>query len=722
MIIFRNITWKNLLSTGNNPITIQLDRSPTTLIVGQNGAGKCLHRSTEVDIKCDDPESNKKLTNHFMTCNDEVKLTIEQITTFYNEYPECIGKLKANTRHGYKTIEYAEITAYNSDVIKIKVESNKEIMCSPDHLFFDGEKWKKCREYSIGDYVLTKSGKQKIISISLEPYKDDLYDLQIEEVKEFYANEFVSHNSTLLDALSFALFGKAHRDINKNQLINTINAKNLEVDVDFDIGSQKFKVIRGMKPNKFEIYQNGNMINQDSDSRDYQKYLEQSILKLNHKSFHQIVVLGSTSFIPFMQLSTSVRREVIEDLLDIQVFTKMNHLIKERNAKIKEEINDITYKYNTIQEKIVFQKKYINDITQINDEQIKEKQSRIAKLQNEIKDLQNDVCTHQDYIDQHQDGLNDSIRKLNKKKSNLLQYDAQFKVQISQLVKETKFYDENDICPSCTQKIDMDLRKSKQEIAKERAKNLSLGVENVAAEIQAVESNLEKFKELSDTIVKRNHMIFSINQIIQKLYSEIQNIEKSLNALSSTNDLVQAQSDLNESLLLKESIFEKRHKMNEQKTYNDAALEMLKDSGIKTKVIREYLPVMNTLINKYLSVLDFFILFHLDENFNEVIKSRHRDNFNYESFSEGEKMKIDLALLFTWRQIARMKNSTNTNLLILDEVGDSSLDADGISSIMSIISTLKDTNTFIISHRDALEEKLDSKIIFIKDQNFSKML
>ena len=571
MILFRSIQWKNFLSTGDNPIRIQLDRSPTTLIVGQNGAGK----------------------------------------------------------------------------------------------------------------------------------------------------------STLLDALSFGLFGKAHRDINKMQLVNTINGRGLEVVVEFDIGSHKFKIIRGVKPNKFEIYQNGNMVNQDSDARDFQKYLEQNILKLNHKSFHQIVVLGSSSFIPFMQLPAYIRREVIEDLLDIQVFSKMNQLLKERNGKLKEEIADATFNYDLLREKVNLQRKYIRDITEMNEEQARQKQEQIDALQQEINDLQDKNAEHSEFIAQHQKGLDDAIKRTSKKRTAVLQYEAQFKTQIGQVVKDAKFYEENHVCPTCTQDIGDDIRSSKLEAAKARAKELQEAMVHASEQSATLESDLERLNETAESIREKTTNIHTNNQTITRLQGQIRTIEADIVAMSSKGgDLDVAQKELDEMVSDRDAMSERKLKLLEERTYNDAAAEMLKDTGIKTKIVKEYLPVMNNLVNKYLQVLDFFVSFHLDENFNEVIKSRHRDSFNYSSFSEGEKQRIDLALLFTWRQIARMKNSTSTNLLVLDETFDSSLDQDGVDNLMKILGTLEnDTNVFVISHKgDLLDGKFRSKITFEKEHNFSVMV
>ena len=531
--------------------------------------------------------------------------------------------------------------------------------------------------------------------------------------------------STLLDALSFALFGKPHRNINKPQLVNTINGKNTEVEVNFTIGSHTFAVKRGIKPTKFEIWQNGNMINQSSAAKDYQKFLEQNILKLNHKSFHQIVVLGSSSFIPFMQLPAGHRRDVIEDLLDIGVFSKMNLILREKDSKLKEEIGNITYEYDLNKEKISLQKKYIRDITELNDEQIEKKTAQIDTNQDEIEEFNMVNNNLSQEIESLQEGLAESLKTNHDKKQSLSQFKFQFQSKIKEVVKDAKFYEENDVCPTCSQGIGDDLRHKKLSNAKSKAQELNTAISDASEQSTIVEQAIERLNITAEQVREKTASISTNNSTIAGLQRQIHNLETEIDSLrGSTGDLSKANSELSELQESRNVLSEEKLKLIDTKSYNQAASEMLKDTGIKTKVIKQYLPVMNNLVNKYLQVLDFFVKFELDESFNETIKSRHRDSFNYASFSEGEKQRIDLALLFTWRQIARMKNSTSTNLLILDETFDSSLDHDGIDNLMKILYTLDDqaTNVFVISHNgDLLDGKFRSKIEFVKEHNFSKV-
>jgi len=530
--------------------------------------------------------------------------------------------------------------------------------------------------------------------------------------------------STLLDALSFALFNKPHRDINKNQLVNSINGKKTLVEVEFKIGNQDFKIVRGIKPARFEIWQNNNMINQSSNARDYQKFLEQNILKLNHKSFHQVVVLGSSSFIPFMQLPAWSRRSVIEDLLDINIFSKMNTLLKERNSKIKDELVDINHRIELLKTKITGQNKYIKDLQSLNQDQIEKKEDSIEVHKKEIKstfeesrDLGQNLETLLKEEDKRYKTTNDEM-------SNLKSHDLQHTSKIKELVGQARFYEDNDQCPTCDQDIEQSLKESKIEDIKKSAANVQQNKTILSKQIEDAKAELQDIQNKTNQLRQKQQKINSNNEKITVLQKEIDRVQKEIGQLSSaTGDVSKAKKELNNSRKSKEDITEKKLQYVEERTYNEVIGEMLKDTGIKTKVIKQYLPVMNRLINQYLQILDFFVAFHLDENFNETIRSRHRDSFNYSSFSEGEKQRIDLSLLFTWRQVAKMKNSAATNLLVLDETFDSSLDHDGIESLTKILSTLEDgTNVFIISHKgDILENKFRSKIEFFKQKNFSKI-
>ena len=548
------------------------------------------------------------------------------------------------------------------------------------------------------------------------------------DFREHKTNLIVGHNgagkSTLLDALSFALFGRAHRNIGKPQLVNSINNKDCVVEVNFSVAGSAFKIIRGIKPNIFEIYKNGELINQDSHNKEYQKILEANILKLNHKSFHQIVVLGSSSFIPFMQLPAQHRRDVIEDLLDINVFSKMNQILKEKNSLLKDQIKDVGYKIDLQSNKIDTQKKYIQDINRINKDLKDQKLAEIDGMRTQMSDLNIENDELRVKINEQSEVITTSISKCEKKREELIGYDNKFKSEIKSVVKEAKFFEDNCTCPTCSQDIDEEIKKEKLSIASTKAKELTSALNKLSLELSVTEEKLVADRSIMEQVRLWQQKQSSNIQVITHIQKSINGQQIDINNLTdTTSDISKAKEDLDSYIELKNSMTEDKLELNEQFQYNQCIAEMLKDTGIKTKIVKQYLPVINRLVNQYLQILDFFVHFNLDESFQESIRSRHRDSFSYDSFSEGEKQRIDLALLFTWRMIAKMKNSVSTNLLILDETFDSSLDYEGVDNLMKIIHELDDdTNVFVISHKgDILDGKFARKIEFFKDKNFSKI-
>ena len=530
--------------------------------------------------------------------------------------------------------------------------------------------------------------------------------------------------STMLDALSFALFGKAHRNINKPQLVNTINNKDCMCEVEFTVNGVNYKIVRGLKPAKFEIWKDGTMINQSSHAREYQEILEKNVLQMSHKSFHQIVVLGSSSFVPFMQLNSTSRRDVIEDLLDINIFSKMNMILKEKISLLKGELENNNHSIDVVKTKINAQKKYIRDLSAINTAHRKEKESEIEGLNADIAILNEANVELSEEVNNSLPSVQTELGKFRENKQKLEKYRTQFDTQVKSVVKEAKFFDEHDNCPTCDQDIGDDLRDSKKSAANERARELQKLMSQADKQLQEYNETIETLEvEMSDLMHKQNlmnnnmQMISRLNQNVQKIQSDL--LEMSEN----TGDMAQANKELNGLDEELHNLTDKKYSFNELSSYNRVASELLKDSGIKTKIIKQYIPVINELTNQYLQTLDFFVHFELDESFKETIRSRYRDTFSYDSFSEGEKQRIDLSLLFTWRHIAKMKNSVSTNLLILDETFDSSLDGEGVDNLMKIIDTLKeDTNVFVISHKTELEDAhFERKLSFIKDKNFSRM-
>lgn len=519
-----------------------------------------------------------------------------------------------------------------------------------------------------------------------------------------------SGKSTLLDALTYALFNKPFRNISKPQLINSINKKKLMVEVEFEIGKNKYLVRRGASPSIFEIEVNGERVNQDANVRDYQKYLEEGILKLNYKSFTQISVLGSASFTPFMQLHLGARREIIEDILDIQIFTTMNKVLKQKMDSLKEKLRFLEGEIEIAKEKATLQKKYI-DTLETN------KKNRVSKIQEDIDATQETINTLTEQVENLTEQKT-SLGDVTKRASKFNEYRKQITRKLSEAKTELNFYSDNEECPTCKQGIPHEHR---QKITDEKIKSVE-EFENALTDLDVKLEELDKLYEewcdIESKIQDTQNSIIADQRTIQRL-----TIEKN-EVTTQVADIDDEKKKLKE--LAKNVVGKSNEKssLNEDKHYHDIASSLLKDSGIKTKIIRQYLPVINKLVNKYLAAMDFFVQFDLDETFKETIKSRHRDKFSYASFSEGEKQRIDLALVFTWRTIAKMKNSASTNLLLLDEVFDSSLDINGTDYVMQLLNTIgEDTHVFVISHKgDQLFDKFRSVIRFEKKQNYSVMV
>ena len=528
--------------------------------------------------------------------------------------------------------------------------------------------------------------------------------------------------STVLDALCFALFGKPFRTISKSQLINTVNAMETVVEIEFSIASRNYKVVRSIKPNKFEIWQNDKMLNQEANNRDYQKILEQQILKLNYRSFTQVVILGSSTFIPFMQLKARFRREVVEDLLDIKIFSTMNVLLKQRLKDLVTELQEVEYNYKLCGEKITMQSTHIENIKNNADLIIKEKQSNYENNSIELDKKVNNKKS----LEENQKGLFTSVEdQINIESKDVKLKDLRSTLTEKQKEKDRmiKFLSENEDCPACEQHIDTEFKSQMISTKETEKKEIVDGLTKMEDELNKTKVRLNEISKVTNEIQDNSIQIASLNTSIQelekyqvKLSEEIKDLEKSTIDNSDEEQLKILQEEF-------EGIEKNRKDLKEEKVYKEASKAMLQDTGIKTKIIKQYLPVMNQLINKYLASMEFYVNFSLDENFDETIKSRFRDNFNYASFSEGEKMRIDLALLFTWRAIAKMKNSTNTNLLILDEIFDSSLDSAGTDEFLKILNTLEGENVFVISHKqDVLVDKFKHTLKFEKNKNFSKMV
>ena len=529
--------------------------------------------------------------------------------------------------------------------------------------------------------------------------------------------------STILDALTFVLFNKPFRKINKSQLLNSMNEKDCSVEIDFTIGSTDWFIRRGMKPNIFEIHRNGQMLNQSSSVNDQQKWLEQNVLKMNYKSFTQIVILGSSAFVPFMQLTGSTRREVIEDLLDIKIFSAMNNIIRDKIKGIRDEVKTLELKKESLNDKVEMQENFIEELENRSKKNISDKEGK-------IKSLTVEADTHLEHNQLIESNVEDLLKEQEKvtgaasklKKLNNLKGKLSNKVSI--ITKEHKFFTENTVCPTCTQNIEEEFRVNRIADAQSKAKELQSGYKELEEAIKNEEEREHQFTNLSKEITKLTHGISQNNTRISGCQKQVRELESEIQTI--TTQLENRNSEHEKLNTFNENLRETYDLLGDKKqkiSYHAFAYSLLKDGGVKSKIIKKYLPLINQQVNKYLRMMDFYINFKLDEEFNETIQSPIHEDFSYASFSEGEKMRIDLALLFTWREIARYKNSVNTNLLIMDEIFDSSLDGMGTEEFLKIIKyVIKDANVFVISHKQALHDRFESMIQFEKIKGFSRMV
>ena len=529
--------------------------------------------------------------------------------------------------------------------------------------------------------------------------------------------------STILDALTFALFGKPFRKINKPQLINSVNEKDCVVEVNFDIGTTNWKVVRGIKPALFEIWKNDTLLDQAAASLDQQKWLEQNVLKMNYKSFTQIVILGSSTFVPFMQLSASHRREVIEDLLDIRIFSSMNSLIKEKIRQSREEIKVLDLKKQSLNDKVDMQQNFIEELENRGKKNIKQKEEKIDELlksEEEVGNKSQELSVKLEDLNkkiQEYSGASDKLRKLGTLKGKISQ-------KVSTITEEHKFFSDNTVCPTCTQDIDEEFRVNRISDAQNKAKELQSGYQELEEAIRDEEKREHQFNVLTKEISKFTNEISQNNTRITGFQKQIRDLQSEIQTIA--DQLANRNIEHEKLETFKETLSKTYDELAFKKdtiSYYDFCYSLLKDGGVKSKIIKKYLPLINQQVNRYLQMMEFYINFTLDEEFNESVQSPIHEDFSYASFSEGEKMRIDLALLFTWREVARMKNSVNTNLLIMDEVFDSSLDGFGTEEFLKIIKyVIKDANVFVISHKSGLEDKFESVIKFEKVKGFSRMV
>ena len=528
--------------------------------------------------------------------------------------------------------------------------------------------------------------------------------------------------STILDALCFGLFNKPFRKINKPQLVNTINGTDCVVEIEFNIGKVSWKVCRGMRPNVFELYKNGNQLDQTASAADQQKWFEQNVLKLNYKSFTQIVVLGSSTFVPFMQLPAAGRREVIEDILDIRIFSTMNTILKDRVRENKEQISEAEYSLSLLKDKLQVQKTLIEDLK-------KQSAENVSLWEEEISNMQNDIETNQQELEKHMVTIDELTKTMNshlnpqQELKKLNEFNIKFKSKLQDMQKEINFLTSNDVCPTCNQEITEEFKNQNVDQNNKKIDKLNDALIDIDSKLNGLNETLQKRTSIQKDITQVQNNINNCFSTINWKKNKVEETQTKIDSIKTNTDNVDREKDKMKGMIEQGKSQElQRRQIMKRSTELKIIAEILKDGGVKSSIIRKYLPVMNTLINKHLQELEFYVNFNLDDTFNETIKSRYRDDFSYASFSEGEKMRIDLALLFTWREVAKLKNSVNTNILILDEIFDSSLDSNGTADFINILRTVTEgNNVFVISHKeDMLHDKFDNVIQFKKVKNFSK--
>ena len=526
--------------------------------------------------------------------------------------------------------------------------------------------------------------------------------------------------STILDALTFSLFGKPFRKISKSMLVNSINEKDCVAEITFTIGKNDYRVVRGIKPTKLEIYCNGVLWDKESSVNEQQKNFENSVLKMNFKSFTQIVVLGSSTFVPFMKLSIPQRREIIEDILDIQVFSTMNVLLKDRVKENNIEVREIDYQIDLLKDKIELQKQHMLALEKINKEEIDRKRTKIEEYKKSETEKNDSI----ESLTKEIFNLNKEMKDYQKSNSNLQKlntYLIKLQSKLKSCKKDHKFFEKNHVCPTCTQQLSDEFRENKLEESQSEINKMDTGIEDLESAIVDEQNKLQKFTELSTEVNNRNATLSQLNFQLTSIRKEVNSIEEEIKELEGSNPDKKAEYSKLEKLVKEKKDFSKQHaSLKKDRDVLTTASHLLKDNGIKTRIIKTYLPTMNKLINDFLQRMEFYVNFTLDENFEEIIKSRYRDVFSYDSFSEGEKARIDIALLLTWRSIAKLKNSVDTNLLILDEIFDGSLDQSGTSDLGWILRNFDEsTKVFVISHKQGMDDKFDRTITAEKEKNFS---
>ena len=724
MIIFHKARFKNILSYGNQFTELQLDKSTTTLISGKNGAGKCLDKSTKITIQFD-TLAIRDLFESYVVSNLDTA-TIGDIVSFYATFPALRGTIKVKTRFGYKPILAAQLTARQSKVLRIYTRCGKILKVSPDHLLLStNEKWVKAKTLTEGMPLYTENGQTDIIDIMELKDHRDLYDLQVESVNEFYANGIVSHNSAILEVLCFTLFGKSFRKINKPQLVNTKNKKDLLCEIEFTKNGISYLIRRGINPAIFEVFKDGVLLNQNAASRDYQENFEKNILQFDYHIFTQIVVLGRAIYTSFMKLTPDQRRKFIENILGLNVFSFMNEIHKQNVVVLKDELTKIKHHILLTKDKIEIRESYIKTLESdvkikqtIVIEKIEEKiaivQSEIDILTTEIAELdaqKPDVDLQlQVVLQNRQQQLNNLIMKSTSK------YDR--------LTRDLVFIQNNLICPSCNQLIDETVKLTREQ-------ELKLKLDEISDMMQTIEQKInhttDQLDDLNETLQKQQiiaQRLSIINAATNEKQKQIMAFEKekTVHLFDDVDKISEEYIKLDELNNAYSIALSTKSDLLDKFEHYELVSALLKDGGIKSTIIRKYIPIINNFTNKFLKDLGFFIRFEMNEEFEETLFVRGFDALSYSNLSEGEKLRIDLAIMMMWREIAKLQNNMNTNLLVLDEITEASADQAGTEAFIDLLNRQQDMNIFVISHNtDRWTDKFRSSIIMTKEGGFSTM-
>ena len=727
MITFDKLRFRNFMSYGGAWSELTLNDCQLTAIAAKNASGKCVDPSTVIEVRFESAKTvelfkqRNQLTVLIPTgpTSYDGSVTIGQIYDLFHADQSVIGTVFVRTRFGYRMIEACDITAYDSEVIEIVAQNGDTIRTSPDHLLYTGQYWTRVRDLKVGDHVAMIDGTFGVSNINRLPNRANLFDIQVAQVHEYYGNRFVSHNSSILNALSFGLYGKSFSGISKGKLVNSINGKQLEVHVEFTSDHDHYKVVRGIKPAIFQIYKNDKLINEESNSRDYQAILESQILRMSFKTFIQTVVIGTASFTPFMELSAVDRRVIVEDLLGVGILTTMNSLLKEKIAANQQSQIDNRYKIDAIKVQIISDNQVIKTLKNSHKNTVEQLIDQKNSINEKIKTINKEI----DKINQQLAKLSPANQKYDTIRANrekIVNQITEAKTLIRQLSNEKSFVISHDSCPTCKQKIDQQYRQSIISKADDQLATHKQTIDELQAKLESITDKQNKLLVILDRITQLNRQVTENNVSITMLNNQVIEIDNRLNQHEDKSLIAEKELDIRRKIDQAKVLLESKETLLNEKQIYDQSANLLRDSGIKTAVVNQYLPIINQMINKYLADMDFYLSFELDSQFNETIKARGRDDLTYQNLSQGEKRRLDMAIIFTWRYIAQLRNSCTCQNIFVDEILDSSLDGQGVDSIMQLFRSFNDSHVVVISHRESIQDlELDKVVPIEKRDQFS---